>query len=88
MNADQKKAVQSLKTARGQMDAIINMIEDGRYCIDVSNQILAVQSLLKKADLLIIKQHLDHCVREAFEKDRGSEKMDEIMQLLSKIMGK
>ncbi len=88
MNADQKKAVQSLKTAKGQIEATIKMIEDGRYCVDISNQILASHSLLKKADLLIIKQHLNHCVREAFEKDEGDEKMDEVMRLLAKIMGK
>ncbi|WP_331667582.1 metal-sensing transcriptional repressor [Acetoanaerobium noterae] len=53
MNGDQKKALQSLKTAKGQIEATIRMIEDDRYCLDVSNQILATQSLLKKADLLI-----------------------------------
>ncbi|MBU5313507.1 metal-sensing transcriptional repressor [Tissierella carlieri] len=88
MNADQKKAVQSLKTAKGQIEATIKMIGDGRYCVDVSNQILAAHSILKKADLLIIRQHLNHCVREAFEKDKGDEKMNEVMRLLSKIMGK
>ena len=88
MNSDQKKALQSLKTAKGQIEATIKMIEDDRYCVDVSNQILAAQSLLKKADLLIIKQHMNHCVKEAFRSDNGDEKMDEVMNLLSKIIGK
>lgn len=88
MNADQKKALQSLKTAKGQIEATIKMLEDNRYCVDVSNQILAAQSLLKKADLLIIKQHMNHCVREAFEQDKGSEKIDEVIELLAKVIGK
>jgi DNA-binding FrmR family transcriptional regulator len=88
MNTDQKKALQTLKTAKGQIEATIKMIEDGRYCIDVSNQILAAQSLLKKADLLIIGQHLRHCVMEAIENDKGDEKIDEVMHLLSKVIGK
>lgn len=88
MNSDQKKALQSLKTAKGQIDATIKMMEDDRYCVDISNQILAAQSLLKKADLLIIKQHMNHCVREAFEHDKGSEKIDEVMELLAKVIGK
>lgn len=88
MNSEQKKALQSLKTAKGQIEATIKMIEDGRYCVDVSNQILAAQSLLKKADLLIIKQHMNHCVREAFEQDKGSEKIDEFMELLAKVIDK
>lgn len=88
MNSEQKKALQSLKTAKGQIEATIKMMEDGRYCVDISNQILAAQSLLKKADLLIIKQHMNHCVREAFEHDKGSEKIDEVMELLAKVIGK
>lgn len=88
MNTEQKKALQSLKTSKGQIEGIINMIEDGRYCVDVSNQIIAVQSLLKKANLLILKQHMNHCVKEAFEHEDGSEKIDEIIHLLSKVMGK
>ncbi len=88
MNSEQKKALQSLKTAKGQIEATIKMIEDGRYCVDVSNQILAAQSLLKKADLLIIKQHMNHCVREAFQNDGGDEKIEEVIELLSKVIGK
>lgn len=88
MNSDQKKALQSLKTAKGQIEATIKMLEEGRYCVDISNQILAAQSLLKKADLLIIKQHMNHCVKEAFEQDKGSEKIDEVMELLAKVIGR
>ena len=78
----------TLKTAKGQIEATINMIEEGRYCVDISNQIIATQGLLKKANLLILRQHMDHCVKEAFEHDKGSEKIDEIMSILSKITGK
>ncbi|MDD3027235.1 MAG: metal-sensing transcriptional repressor [Erysipelotrichaceae bacterium] len=88
MNAEKKKALQLLKTAKGQIEATIKMIEDGRYCVDVSNQILASQSLLKKADLLIIKQHMNHCVKDAFENDRGEEKIEEVIELLGRVVGK
>ncbi len=88
MNNEQKKAVQALKTARGQIEGIIKMIEDGRYCVDVSNQISATQSLLKKSNLLILKQHMHHCVVEAVEQNRGSEKIEEIINLLSKAIDK
>ena len=46
---ERKKAIQNLKIAKGQIEGIIKMIEDERYCIDISNQIIAVQSLLKKS---------------------------------------
>jgi len=88
MNNEKKIALLALKTARGQIDAVINMIEEGRYCVDVSNQIIAIQGLLKKANLLILKQHMYHCVKEAFEHNKGDEKIDEIIDILSKITGK
>ena len=62
MNEEKKKAIQVLKTARGQIDGIIKMIEEDRYCMDVTNQIFASQALLKRANILILKQHLDYCV--------------------------
>jgi DNA-binding FrmR family transcriptional regulator len=88
VNKEQINSLLTLKTAKGQIEATINMIEEGRYCVDISNQIIATQGLLKKANLLILRQHMDHCVKEAFEHDKGSEKIDEIMSILSKITGK
>jgi DNA-binding FrmR family transcriptional regulator len=88
MNEEKKKAINALKTAKGQIEGIIKMIEEDRYCVDVSNQIIAVQGLLKKANLLILRQHLNHCVKEAFLHDKGEEKVDEIMDLLGKLTDK
>ena len=88
MNQEQVKALEALKTSKGQIEGIIKMFEDGRYCVDISNQIIAAQSLLKKANLLILKKHLSHCVKEAVLSDNGEEKIDEIIELLSKIMDK
>lgn len=86
MNCERKKALQALKTARGQIDGIIKMIEDERYCIDISNQIVASQSLLKRANLLILKKHLNHCVKEACINNNGDEKINEIINILEKVM--
>ena len=40
-SCESRKALDTLKTARGQIDGIIRMVEEDRYCIDVSKQILA-----------------------------------------------
>jgi DNA-binding FrmR family transcriptional regulator len=88
MNLEKVKALQALKTSKGQIEGIIKMMEDGRYCVDISNQIIAAQALLKKANLLILKQHMHHCVVEAVKQDNGDKKIDEIIEILSKIMDK
>lgn len=88
MNEEKKKAVQALKTARGQIDGIIKMIEEGRYCIDISNQILATSAMLKRSNLLILEQHMNNCLVEAIDAGGGKEKISEMLSILSKIMDK
>ena len=46
MKADAARTLQLLKTARGQIDGVIRMVEDDRYCIDISNQIQATSAIL------------------------------------------
>lgn len=86
MNEEKRKALQSLKTARGQIDGVIKMIEDSRYCMDVSNQIAATAALVKKAQILILKQHIEHCVVAAVEAENREAKLDEIAKILEKII--
>ena len=87
MTDERKIALKNLKTVRGQIDGIINMIEEGRYCVDVSNQIMAAYSLLKRANLDILEGHLSHCVKESFDnKENNDEKINEVIQLLNRII--
>ena len=87
MNVEKKKAVTALKTTRGQIDGIIKMIEDGRYCIDVSNQIMAAEAGLKRANRLILTQHLNHCVKEAaMDQEKTDEKVAELIDVLNKLL--
>mgnify|MGYP004613240033 FL=1 len=82
---ERKKAIQNLKISKGQIEGIIKMIEDERYCVDISNQIIAVQSLLKKANMQILRRHLDHCVKDAILNSNGDEKINEIINLFEKV---
>jgi len=83
---DSQKAVDLLKTARGQIDAILRMVEEDRYCIDVSKQVHASIALLKKANIVILKQHMNTCVKDAIRTNNGSEKIDEITLILEKYL--
>lgn len=85
MNEEQKKALNLLKTANGQVAGIVSMLEEGRYCVDISTQIMAVMGLLKKANLLILDQHMQHCVTEAFKSGDGGEKIDEVIKLINRM---
>lgn len=88
MSEERKKTLQLLKTAKGQIEGIIKMIEEDRYCIDIANQLMAVQSLIKKSDLMILQGHLRHCVKDALLTDNPDEKIDEFNKVLEKILSK
>ena len=83
---ESSKALALLKTARGQIDGIVRMVEENRYCIDVSKQVLASIALLRKANMVILKQHMDTCVKDAIRTDKGAEKIDEITMILEKYL--
>lgn len=85
MRANRDKVCRLLRTARGQIDGILRMIEEDAYCIDVSNQVMAAQSVLRRANREIIGAHLEGCVLDAIENGTGEEKMQEIIRLLDKL---
>ena len=86
MKADKDTVTRLLKTARGQLEAVLKMIDDDRYCIDISNQILATEALLKKANREVLRAHLEHCVKDALQSGNGEkEKIDELMSVLEKM---
>ena len=47
MQADKKKISRLLKIARGQMDGILQMVEEDRYCIEISQQLMATDFKIK-----------------------------------------
>ena len=88
MKADKAHITRSIKIARGQLDGILRMIEEDRYCVDISNQVMATQSILTKANKEILKAHIGGCVQEAFESGDPAlqaEKMDEVLALVDKL---
>ena len=65
MKADAARTLQLLKTARGQIDGVVRMVEDDRYCIDVLTQVSAASKALDSVALLMLDDHLSHCVAGA-----------------------
>lgn len=85
MQADKTKTMRLLKTARGQLDGLMKMVEDDRYCVDISNQLMATQAILKKVNAEILHEHINHCVHGAFGTEEQAEKINEIMLIMDKL---
>ena len=86
MQADHAKVQRMLKTARGQIDGILRMVEEDRYCIDISQQLMATEALLGRVNREIMTAHLKHCVNEAANPAEREQKIDELVAVLGKIM--
>lgn len=86
MKADHDYIIKLLNTAKGQLNGIINMIEEDKYCIDISNQIMASIGILKKANQEILKAHLENCVKNAIvDNDNIDKKINEIVDSIKKL---
>ena len=85
MTADREKSLRLLKTARGQIDGILKMIEENRYCIEISNQIMACQAILSKVNKEVLNAHLCNCVLNSSGED-SKEKLQEISAILAKLL--
>ena len=56
--------VKRLKRASGHLQNVIAMIEDERACVDIAQQLHAVERAISAAKKLVIHDHLDHCLEE------------------------
>lgn len=80
----QHAVLHRLKIARGHLDRVIDMVAKDAYCIDVIHQSHAVQSALKQADEVLLKNHLQTCVAHAAHHGNGQDVIDEVMKILEK----
>ena len=71
---DNVNTIKRLKTIEGHIRGIQRMLEEDAYCIDVINQVHAVQSALNKVNKQILDQHLNSCVITAIRGDDPQER--------------
>ena len=89
MSADSKTVLRQLKTARGQLEGIIKMVEENRYCIDISNQVLATRALLERTNRIILEGHIEGCILDAAatgSDEERKEKISELSNMIKKMM--
>lgn len=82
--SSQRTILHRMKIARGHLDKVIAMMEEGAYCIDVIHQSLAVQAALKQTDQIILKNHMETCVADAIKKGNNKEVIEEVMKVMEK----
>ncbi len=76
-----------LARVEGQVRGVAKMVENERYCIDVLQQISAVQAALDKVALGLVDEHIAHCVLDA-SPGRQEELAQELTTAIGRLVGR
>lgn len=80
---DKAAVLNRLRSARGHIDAIVKMIEEDAYCVDVLRQVSAVRSALDRVGRIELRHHFLNCFSEAVRSGKGERAADELIAALA-----
>ena len=75
-----------MRRVEGQAKGIEKMIEEGRYCIDIVQQLNALSSAADEVALIILQNHIEGCVTDAIREQRGEDYIKELLATIRKAM--
>lgn len=82
MKADlQKKSLRRLKLIRGQLDGLMRMVEDERYCVDIITQSNAIKEAISGVEDLMLENHLSTHVIEQIKSGKNKQATSEILKV-------
>jgi DNA-binding FrmR family transcriptional regulator len=64
--------IKRLKRATGHLQKIVSMIENKRSCLDLAQQLHAVEKAIANAKKTLIHDHIDHCLDESIRAPKGA----------------
>jgi DNA-binding FrmR family transcriptional regulator len=88
IEAKDKELLQNrLRRIEGQVRGVQRMVDEEVYCIDVLTQIASVVSALEKVGAILLKDHVEHCVRESVEHgEKTDEKIEELTAAVERFL--
>lgn len=82
---EKKDLITRLNRIEGQVRGIKNMVEGERYCVEILNQVSAIQSALNSFNKKLLANHIHSCVVEDIL-DGRDEAVDELCEVIQKLM--
>lgn len=83
---EEKDLLKRLNRIEGQVRGIKAMVEEERYCVDILNQVSAVQAALNSFSRVLLSNHIKTCVVDDIEAGKGDETVDELCRTIQKLM--
>jgi uncharacterized protein len=72
-----------LKRAQGHLKSIVTMLEEGRGCLEIAQQLQAVEKAIGNAKRTLVHDHIDHCLENTVRE--GSREADEAVREFKEI---
>ncbi|MFC5711886.1 metal-sensitive transcriptional regulator [Thalassorhabdus alkalitolerans] len=83
---NKQQLLNRLKRIEGQVRGVHKMVEEDRYCVDILNQIAAINSAVNKVSLALLEDHTTHCVSKAVKENSGDEAISELMDVFQRLV--
>lgn len=83
---EEKDLLKRLNRIEGQVRGIKGMVEDERYCVDILNQVSAIQAALNGFSRVLLSNHIKTCVIDEIEAGNGEETIEELCKTIQKLM--
>lgn len=61
-----------LKRAQGHLKSIVTMLEEGRGCLEIAQQLQAVEKAIANAKKTLVHDHIDHCLEHSVRRSASS----------------
>jgi DNA-binding FrmR family transcriptional regulator len=85
---DKEKIQNRLRRIEGQVRGVQRMVDEETYCVDVLTQISSIVSAMERVGAILLKDHVEHCVRESIEKGglEADEKIEELTAAVERFL--
>lgn len=74
-----------MRRVEGQARGIIKMMEDDRYCVDILQQLIALEAAARKARTKVLDIHAKHCIQEALASNDTVDQSEKVAELISLV---
>jgi CsoR family transcriptional regulator, copper-sensing transcriptional repressor len=84
---DKHQLQNRLRRIEGQVRGLQRMVEEEAYCVEILTQIASIVSASEKVALILLEDHVEHCVREAIEDgQKADEKVVELAAAVERFL--
>ena len=73
--------IKRLNRASGHLKSVTQMIQDGRPCLDIAQQMHAVEKAIQQAKRILVHDHIDHCLEAALDDDSPHQALDDFKSI-------